>query len=400
MALANANGEKYSEALISQNTPVAPAQMMAQAQAALARGDTATASVILGQLHKDQYIAPATFRGGSYSQDQNTGLTTYHAALPEGSQPTMNADGSVASVAPIPGAAGVESAMAGAKAGATAAATTPYQLTQVLGPDGNYHSVPVSSLTGGAPGAGPTASGGLNGFYGHASQGGTPVPAGYTPAPAGNVTGLGPGQQSATTTAGKNSANAFQGAIDGGNNAKNAMRGIDNILTAATGLQTGTGAGAISEFKSGMNVVLPKSMQFDTRNIAAFDEIKKNAASLGDQLSQSIGGGTDSRLKNALDSLPNANYSPAAIQEVGLNLKALQSAALGRAQAAAAWQQSHGAESYPAFQQAWQNAYNPDVFYYMQKGPQAFQKWAGSMSAPARAKALDQYRTMKTLGAF
>jgi hypothetical protein len=399
MMLSQANPEKYGEALIGQNTPTDLSKMMAQS------GIDPTSAlghqILQANIAKQNYIAPENARAGSYTTNPTTGDRTYNAALPEGSAPQFNADGSIASVAAIPGAAGVQAAMSGAKAGGAAAAEAPYQMVEVSDAQGNRFQVPKASLLGGGAGApvsgAPVGAGpSLNAHYGVKSGGASPS---ATP---GNMSGIGPQAIASNTQAGKNSADSFKSAIDGGASAKDAMRGIDQIMTSANGLQTGTGAGALSEIKSGFNVMagqvgLPK---FDPRDIAAFDEIKKNAARLGDQLSQATGGGTDSRLKNALDTLPNANYSPIAIQEVGLNLKALQSGALGRSQAAAAWQQQNGPASYPAFQQAWQKAYNPDIFYHMQKGPQAFQAWAGGMSATARNQVLSQYRAMKTMGAF
>jgi hypothetical protein len=359
------NPEKYGEAVIASHTPTDLAKMMAQS--GIDPNSALGHQIMQANIAKQNYIAPAQARPGGYTQDPTTGAWTYHAALPQGSQPTMAPDGSVASVAPIPGAAQVESVMAGAKAGATSAAQAPYDLITVTDPQsGRTYQIPKSSITGGAGGAAAPSGGGLNGYYRGASG-----------APAGAPAGLGASETSSLTTAGKNSADAFQSAIDGGNNAKNSIRLIDNIMTAANGLQTGTGADAMSQVKSFGNSVLGQVgiHPFDTRDIAKFDEIRKNAAQLGDQLSASVGGGTDARLKNALDGLPTAHYSPQAIQEVGTNLKALQTAALGRAQAASAWLQTHKPDSYPEFQQAWQKAYDPDLFYYMQKGPDAFAGW-------------------------
>ena len=214
------------------------------------------------------------------------------------------------------------------------------------------------------------------------------------------MSSIGPGAAASQGEAGKNSANQFNAAISAGSNAKGAMRQIDQIMGAAQGLQTGPGSEALSGIKSAYNALRPGWLpQADPGPIAKFDEMKKNAAALGEQLSQG-GGGTDARLKNALDSLPNAHYSPAAIQEVSYNLKGMQSAALAKAQAAAAWQQTKGPGDYPTFERQWQQAFNPDVFYHMAKGPQDFAKWANSMSPSDRARTLGQYRTMKQMGGF
>ena len=321
MAMYAMNPQEYTKSVIAAHAPVDFAKLLQQAGidplSPLGR------QIMQSQLAKQNYIAPINGRPGSTIRDPNdpSRILGYDAPSINGAFPTYGANGMPTGYQQAPGAVQAQAAMEGATAGAKAAAQAPYELVTVIDPNtGASFQQPKSTITGGAGApAGAPSGGGLNGYYG--------APSG---APMGNQSGLGPGQQSANTTAGTNSANGFNDAIKAGENAKNAMRTINNIMTAANGIQTGTGAGTLSEVKSGLNVVLPKSMQFDTRDIAKFDEIKKNAASLGDQLSGAAGGGTDARLKNALDSLPNANYSPAAIQEVATNLKGLQAAALGR----------------------------------------------------------------------
>ena len=247
------------------------------------------------------------------------------------------------------------------------------------------------------PTAGSPKPTGIIGNY-YANQGG----GGNPPANTGNISAPGPQAQTAATTAGTNSANGFQQAIDDGAKAKDASRSLTLIMDAAKDLPTGPGAETVSNLKSGVNAAVGafgRGPIFDPDKIAKFNEMAKNAANLGQQLSSGAGAnGTDARLSNALKSLPTSHYSPAAIQEVGLNLKALAAAANGRAQAAAAWQQQNGPGGYAQFQSQWQKAYNPDLFYHMQKGD--FQGWASNMSPASRAHTLDQYRTLKSLGAF
>ncbi len=387
------NPDKYGEAVISSHAPIDISKQLMQA--GIDPNSTLGHQILQANLAKQNYIAPVTARGNSWSISPD-GKRTYNPGLPEGSEPVFDGSGNVAGVKMIDGTVQAISAVSGAKAGADASAKAPYELVTVVDPkSGASYQVPKSTITGGgtpgsAPGGG-SPRGGLNDFYGRPSGG----------APRGNQSGLGPGGQSAATTAGTNSANGFNAALSAGEQAKNSIHTIDNMLTAANGLQTGTGAGAISEAKSGWNVIAPKSMQFDTRDIAKFDELKKNAATLGEQLSNGAGGGTDARLHNALNSLPNANYSPAAIQEVGTNLKALQSAALARSQAAARYMQQNGPDSYPAFQSAWQKSYNPDLFYHLQKGgPAAVAAWTKGMGATTKTQVLEQYRALKAMGAF
>lgn len=376
------NPEEYTKAMITSHAPVAPAQMMRQAQAALARGDMAGAQAILGQLSKDQYIAPINGRPGSTIRDPRdpSRILGYDAPTVEGAFPTYGPNGMPTGYQSAPGAQQAMAGMAGAKAGAIAAAQSPYDVVEVYNPQtGQYQKVPKSAITGGM---------GPNGQI---------VPSGPM------VSNPGPSAQSAGAASGTNSANQFNEAISSGQAAKDSIRQIDLIQTAAQGLSTGRGAGAVSDAKSAWNVIAPDALKFNQENVAKFDEMKKNASALGLSLAGAASGSngtTDARLNTALSALPGANYSPAAIQEVSYNLKGLQSGAYGRSQAAAKWQQSHGPESYPQFQSTWQQAYNPDIFYYRQKGTKAFGDWYGRLPKDHQGQVRQQMNTLAQLGAF
>lgn len=393
MAMYSMNPDEYTKQVIAAHAPVDTAKVVQQAQAALQRGDFATATALMGQVTKNNYIAPVNGRPGSTLRDplDPSKVIGYDAPNIEGAFPTYGDNGMPTGYQMAPGAA---AAMA-AKTTATESAKAPYDLVTVVDPTtGAQYQIPKSTITGGSSGAtgggasSPPASGGLNAFYGR----------GGASAPMGNQSSLGPGQQSAVTTAGRNNANAFNAAIEGGSAARQSMRTIDDLMKAAQGLQTGTGSGAISELKSGANVVLPKAMQFDTRDIAKFDTIKKDAAQLANQLSAA--GGTDARLKNAIDGLPNANYSPQAFQHVATLLKGAQAAALARSQAASSWMQQHGPNSFPEFNRQWQSNHDPVLFEHYAQGPQAFAKWSASLSESQRADALRKYRAIKAMGGF
>lgn len=402
MAMYAMNPDKYGETVIASHAPVDMAKAVQQAQAAMARGDIATATALLQNVQKNNYIAPINGRPGSTIRDplNPSHVIGYDAPSIEGAFPIYEG-GSPVGYQQAPGAQAAIAGVAGAKAGATASAQAPYDLVTVTDAEGRSFQIPKSAVPGVGGGQGGSApGGGLNGYYGK----GAPAQGGGIPAGPGGIgvqTGIGPGQQSASTTAGTNSANGFNEAIQGGVNAQNAMRTINNLMEAGKGLPTGPTSGTISDIKSGVNAIsgaFGGPQVFDQSQIAKFDEMAKNAATLGDQLSSAAGGGTDARLHNALKSLPGSHYSPQAIQEVGNNLKGLQSAALARSQAAAAWQQLHGANSYPQFQQAWQRAYNGDIFYHLQKGDVA--QWSKGMSASEREHVMGQYRQMKAMGAF
>lgn len=397
----------FAEKLIDSHAPVDFTRLLHQSgidpNSALGR------QLMQSQVAKQNYIAPVNGRPGSTIRDPNdpSKILGYDAPTVEGAFPVYGPDGMPTGYQQAPGAAAAIGAAAGAKAGGTAAGQAPYELVTVTDATGNTFQIPKSSVPGigGQPGGGAPAGGSLNNWYSHGAPG-APAPASAPSGPGGVgiPTGISPGAKAANEEAGRNSANGFSQAINAGLDAKNSMRTIDNISHAAQGLSTGPGSGMISDLKSGVNAAagaFGHGPVFDADKIARFDEMAKNAATLGSQLASSAAGSngvTDARLSNALRSLPGSHYSPAAVQEVATNLKGLQAAALARAQAASTWQQQHGPNSFPQFQQQWQQAYNPDVFYHMQKGVPDFQKWVGSMSAADRQRTLNQYRQMKAMG--
>jgi hypothetical protein len=393
------NPDKYGEAVIGQHSPNDTGKAVDQARARIDAGDIAGATAILQRVQKDNYTAPLNGRPGSTIRDpfNPSKIIGYDAPIQQGGVPQYDQNGQFTGYKAADGAVQIESAMAGAKAGAQAQAEAPYQMVEVTDAQGNKYQVPKSTLPGVGGNTQPSAGGGgsLNSYYGNQGH-----PA--SGAPTGNMSSISPQAQTAATTAGRNSANGFQEAIDAGAKAKDAGRSIDLIMTAANGLPTGTGSDVISELKSGVNAAsgaFGGPNVFNADSIAKFDEMKKNASNLGAQLSSAAGQtGTDARLSNALSSLPGAHYSPQANQEVGLNLKALAAAASARANAAAVYQQQNGPGGYANFQGTWQNAYNPNLFYHMQKGD--FQQWASKLSPAERAHTLGQYRSLKALGAF
>ena len=393
------NPEEYGKAVIGNlgkgAAPTDVEVLQQHLQQAVSSGNMGAAQAIMAQLNKVNRLPMETTRPGAPFFDPNTGTWHFAPKLGEGEMPQMDANGTISSVSMLPGAVDAMRAKAQADAGGKAAFTP----SQVLGPDNNYHTVPLTGVPGFGGGNTPNgppgnAPGSLNAYYSNTGGGGQP-------ASPGNISAPGPQGQKSGEFAGRNSANSFQEAIDNGAKAKDAIRSINLIMTAANGLPTGVGADRFSGIKSGINAAAT-GMGFkppmDVSNIAKFDEIKKNVANLGAQLSSGAGQtGTDARLTNAIASLPSAHYSPAAIQEVGLNLKGLAAGANARSLAAANWQQQNGPGGYAQFQSTWQKAYNPDLFYHIQKDDMA--AWAKGMSPTARARVLDQYRALKGLGA-
>ena len=428
--LAQQYPEQYGKSLVENvakgGAPTEIEIMQQHLVEAAQRGDMGQVHALSAAIQKAIYTAPVNGRPGSTIRDpyDPSKVIGYDAPNIEGAFPTYGADGMPNGYQQAPGAAQAQAAMAGAKAGATSSAQAPYDLVKVVDAQGAEHMVPKSFLTGGggAPpppspsGGGGTAPGTIGGYYANkgGGGGGAPAPAG-TPG-LGNTSQLGPQTTQSLTTAGTNSANVFNEAITGAQTGKDALRALGNIMTAANGLSTGSGAGQLSSTKSGFNamadglgltslgnkVLGPIGLQvgFNRDTIARFDEIKKNVSNLADQLSKGGGStGTDSRLTNAINSLPSDHYAPAAIQEVGWNMSALAQRNVSYGNVAAQWQAQHGPGDSAAMQSTWQKAYNPDLFYHMQKGD--LKQWQSSIKSPTvLAHVLDQARTLRSLGAF
>lgn len=368
------NPDEYGKAIIASHAPTDLAKMMEQA--GIDPNSPLGHQIMQQNLAKQNYIPPVQVRQGSVALGSDGKPVFYNPQMEKGMVPNFSADGTPTSASVLPGFAEGNAAIESLEKGAVANVQSHYGLTQRFNSQtGQMESVPVSGV--------------LNNFYGKGQ--GTP-------------TGAPLGQTQAANTAGANSANQFNDAVTAGQGAKNANFQLDRIMQAAQGLSTGPGSEGMSHIKSGINALsgaVGAGPVFDRDRIAQFDEMKKNAAALGLSLSQAAGQGTtDARLKTALDALPNSNYAPKAIQEVGLNLKGLQAAALARGNAAAAWQQQHGPGDFTTFSRSWNNAYNPEIFYHMQKGAGPYQAWVRSLSPAQADQITKQYRQMKALGAF
>lgn len=332
----------------------------------------------LGKINrKAGFIDPTMLREGGTALDNNTpgAPAIYAPHVPAGYEPSRGPDNRLLGIVPTAGGPEAVAGSAAAVASGKGAGGAPYETVPSFNPATNTPTTIPKSTALGMPG--------------------------------GNPTGPALGASAAAGTAGTNSANSFNALIQSGQGAKDLSFTLGRLGDIAKTLP-GTGAGyeSINTFKSKINTTLQsagKAPWFDNNGIANAQEIQKYVAQIAQQQS-ALGGGkngsTDARLAAAFASLADVNKAPAAIQAIVSYGQGVAAAGLGHSQAGAAWLQTHGPESYPQFSVAWQRAYDPRIYQWMQGGPANVANNVRTLPKPDQAKLLDQYRALKAMGAI
>lgn len=331
------NPEAYGAALTESNKPTDASKMLVAA--GLTEGTPEYAAALQAIVKKQGFIEPTAIREGGYAIANDGSGRTWSAPKTEvGMQNIRDANGQVIGQENVPGAVEAIGASEAARAGGQAAGKANYELVTVANPDGSTSQVPKSAVL---------------------SAGGAPLTAA-------------PGVVSAGNVAGTNSANQFNDTVAAGQGAKDLTYTLGRLgEIAATLPATGAGAVTINTWKSGINTALQSAGAkpwFDQNGIANTQEVQKYVSQIAQLQASALGGqrgSTDARLSAAFDSLADANKAPAAIQAIVRYGQGVQQAVLGKSQAAAAWQQTHGANSFPQFSAAWQRAYDPEIYQIM-----------------------------------
>jgi hypothetical protein len=374
------NPEEYGKALIGNAAKgTAPTDIevtVAHARQALESGDTATAAALLGNLQKQNFIAPTAARPGGWTQDPHTGQWMFHpqAPIPGAVPGPVDDKGNMTWQVP----AGTENAIAErarSQSSGEASGKAPYQFQDVYNPQtGQMEHVPVSEMAGGS----------LNQHYGvGGAQGGTPGGGHFAAAPP-------LGQQSAFETYGKGSANAFietQGIANNSPQRVQSLREMESLINGPGGLNTGP-------TRARMQSLAEEHGLSFLANDNAF-VFNKDAARFVAQSAQDLGlNGSDARLGMMANASPNMKMTPQALHVVIPTMIGLEYAKMAKATAAASWaQRSPGTNA--QFESQWRQNYDPRMFTaYAQGGPQALAK------APAKLRQqwLNDYRQLKGMG--
>lgn len=399
MLLYSQNPEEYTKALIAARAPVDLAKTVQQAQAAMQRGDIATASALLANVDKQNYIAPVQMRPGATAGDPRdpSHILAIAPQNIEGATPEIVNGRWTGGYLQAPGAADAIHAAAAAKSIGGAAG----DLVQRFNPSTQQMEwVPKTSMLGGgggpgAPARGPGGGGQLNSMFG--GNGG---------AGGGNAAGAPIGSPQAADQAGKNSANQFTADISAGGASKDRAFSLSKISDLATGLPTGPGAADFSNAKGLANTISGMTGHgpiFNADWISRAQEIDKLASTLAQQQGAALGGQSglsDARLAAARASLPDVSKAPQAIHDITAFLAGNERAIQGKSAAAAAWQQQHGPGSYTGFAAAWQKNYDPRIYQWMQQGPQAVQRGLRALAPAERQALIAKSNALAAMGAL
>lgn len=367
------NPEEYTKALIAQHAPNDMAKTIAQARAAMANGDIATAQALLANVGKQNYIPPVSVRQGGVALDPTTHQPIFQAAqAPEGSNVNYGPDGKAQSITPIEGGAAAIQTASAAKAVGGAAA----DFMQVFDPATHQMvNVPKSALlSGAAHGQMPTAAA-------------PPL-----------------GADAAFKVTGTNSANAFQDISNGAADVPNRIYALKQMqtLTADPNSKFGVGSEGLNHFNSLLGTISQSTgIQFDPKAATNANEFQKWATQYSARSGQELGlSGSDARTQLAVHATPNGEMTRQALQSVVPQMIGIENAKQGYAQAANVWQQNHGPQSVQEFRTEWNKVYNPSIYTHMAQGPQAFSAWAKSLSKSDAAQVRQQYIQLKQLGAL
>ena len=181
----------------------------------------------------------------------------------------------------------------------------------------------------------------------------------------GIVTGLGPAQTAAQTTAGTASAQAFQDISRQGVEAKAQGAILDNMLGDAAQFTTGPGAEGIKDFKAVVQRFAPVvagAFGIQPDSLAANESFDK----LANQLANAQGAGSDARLAVNQGANPSSSRTPAGVDLIIRQLRGNTDYLTARARLAAAYPNQ---SDRPGFEASVASSLDPRVFQYNRLTP-------------------------------
>jgi hypothetical protein len=360
----------YMKDFVAPNYKPTDATLMAR------QGGMDTIAANQAALAKANYIAPSEARPGGWTlvPDGKGGFTRmFNPNIPQGGMPVTDAQGNVIGAAPMPGAAAVEGGMAGAKAAAGAT----FQPVQGFDANGNprYRSAFEAAT-------------GQNPFGGYQAPNGG--------APSGAQGGIAPSLPIGTQDLVKGYVQRYQDTAQSALNAPRDIQAFRAIDQAAAQAKTGAAFDRGAYWKS-MASIIP-GVSPDNPDKVNADIIHKYS----EQIATRNGGRSDAALEASLASITNSGMSPAAIHELTPSLIGQRVSDIGHANAYQAWMQNNGNSplSLGKFEQAWNQAYDPDVYRLQAMSPAQQKQFVDSLPKE-RAAALRQSRqVLRQLGAL
>jgi hypothetical protein len=222
------------------------------------------------------------------------------------------------------------------------------------------------------------------GYDGQPTSGGAPIklaqPGDGTSygTPRGGAVEPPPGFSTATEVGAKNSA-AMLADLNTANNESQATKAIIGNLEKESKNFT---SGPLADYKrigksfALANLPVPESLKkpgamFDPASVADQESFNKNIYNLVQSQFKALGGtGTDSKLESASHTSPSEFMSQVGVKNILSLLKGNQDAVQAKAKAANAYVKANGPQSMPAFNEEWNQNFDPRVFQFKYMTPE------------------------------
>lgn len=353
--------EKYAGLIATANAPTdLHKQLLAQG---IVPGDPRYAQAFADAQSKSNYIPSEEVKAGNTAIDPRTKKPiAFGVKVPEGGQPTFGPDNRMTSVSMVPG---VTDAMTAGKAAETAndiidvptennkirKMTRAQFLSWIGAGPGKYDFSGVKPGTEDAFRAAIKNSGDLDALVAFDKRG----------QPPGVITGQSTSEREGDIIGTKDVIGRNQSILADANAAPLDIESLNKMLKLTDSAQFGPGASNVAKWKAmaaqfpGMNLIVnPNTLEEQQANVT---EMKKYMSNMAGRMSGSSGTGTDARLQNAIDSLPNDAAPNEAIKRVAPMLIAQRTARLDEARLRSSL--GNDAAAIQAFETKWRDAYNP-----------------------------------------
>jgi len=205
-----------------------------------------------------------------------------------------------------------------------------------------------------------------------------------------------PGFSTATDIGAKNSAEMLAD-LNSANNESQATKAIIGNLEKESKNFT---SGPLADYKrvgksfALANLPIPESLKqpgaiFDPASVADQESFNKNIYNLVQSQFRAIGGtGTDSKLESASHTSPSEFMSQVGVKNILSLLKGNQDAIQAKAKAANDYVKANGPQSMPAFNQEWNQTFDPRVYQFKYMTPEQRQDYYNKIDNPDERREL------------
>jgi len=350
---------------------------MKNAAAAYGVGTPGYMAALREQVQKAGYIAPAEAKAGNLTLDRNNRPIVYNPQVEKGVVPQFSTDQNgfttASSATGIPGYNGAAQNVAAAESAGKAGGKAPYEVVEGFDP---RTRAPTKNYAGNVltpPNAASGAAAQRNSVYTPDSvrimeseaaaekDPGARARLYAEAAKTSQATGMQAGPALGAAAGANSISDRNQAILADANAAPQDIESLNKMLKLTETAQFGPGASSVAKWKAmaaqfpGMNLVIdPATLQEQQANVT---EMKKYMSNMAGRMSGSSGTGTDARLQNAIDSLPNDAAPNEAIRRVAPMLIAQRTARLDEARLRSPL--GTDSNAIQNFETQWRDAYNP-----------------------------------------